>query len=241
MYSGFMFSVRGAAQLLLPLCIALCCVFSCQVSAAPTAFRDGGYDDVLELCYTALEAHLCEGVKWGLPFRFYRPSLQKYSPDQWLWDSGSHMIVWSHRNTTNAVLDLRTMLQMQQPDGFIPEEIFWGPRTQLEDDEIRIQYSNSKFTDITQMPVLPFSLRAIFAASNDTSIVQEFLPKLVRYFQWWRTARDSGDGLVSIIHNWESGLDASPAYDQMFHVNVTRVDKQSFWEIYPKFVELAIT
>ena len=58
------------------------------------------------------------------------------------------MIVWSHRNATNAVLDMRTMLQMQQPNGFVPEEIFWGPRTQQEDDEIRIQYSNSKFTDI---------------------------------------------------------------------------------------------
>jgi hypothetical protein len=212
-----------------------------QGCAEPAARRYDGYDDVLQLCYTALEEHLCEGVKWGLPFRFYRPSLQKYSPDQWLWDSGSHMIVWSHRNTTNAVLDLRTMLQMQQPDGFIPEEIFWGPRTQLEDDEIRLQYSNSKFTDITQMPVLPFSLRAMFAAGKDTSIIQEFLPKLVRYFQWWRSSRDSGDGLVSIIHNWESGLDASPAYDQMFHVNVTHVDKQSFWEMYPKFVELALT
>jgi hypothetical protein len=67
------------------------------------------------------------------------------------------------------------------------------------------------------------------------------LPKLVRYFQWWRTTRDSGDGLVSIIHNWESGLDASPAYDQMFHVNVTLVDQKSFWQLYPKFVELSLT
>ena len=235
-----MFPLVEVMRLVILLLLSLCYVCS-NVCAAPAPPRHTGYDDVIQLCYNALEAHLCEGTKWGLPFRFYRPSLQKYSPDQWLWDSGAHMIVWSHRNATNAVLDMRTMLQMQQPDGFVPEEIFWGPRTQQEDDKIRIQYSNSKFSDITQMPVLPFSLRAIFAASGDASVVQEFLPKLVRYFQGWRNTRDSGDGLVSIIHNWESGLDASPAYDEMFHVNVTRVDKRSFWEMYPKFVELAIS
>ena len=61
------------------------------------------FDDVLQQCYGTLEANLCQGTKWGLPFRFYRPSLQKYSPDQWLWDSGAHMIVWSHRDASNAV------------------------------------------------------------------------------------------------------------------------------------------
>ena len=36
---------------------------------------------------------------------------------QWLWDSGAHMITWSNKNVTNSILDLRTMLQMQQDDG----------------------------------------------------------------------------------------------------------------------------
>jgi hypothetical protein len=196
-------------RLVILLLLSLCYVCS-NVCAAPAPPRHTGYDDVIQLCYNALEAHLCEGTKWGLPFRFYRPSLQKYSPDQWLWDSGAHMIVWSHRNATNAVLDMRTMLQMQQPDGFVPEEIFWGPRTQLEDDELRLQWSNARHSDITQFPVLPYALRAIYEATNDAAVVLEFLPPLVRYMQWWRRTRDDGDGLVSMLHNWE-GLDASPA------------------------------
>ena len=36
--------------------------------------------------------------------------------------------MWSHRNVSNAIADMRTMLQMQQPDGRIPEIIFWGPQ-----------------------------------------------------------------------------------------------------------------
>jgi hypothetical protein len=169
-----------------------------------------GFDDVLQQCYDTLEANLCEGTKWGLPFRFYRPSLQKYSPDQWLWDSGAHMIVWSHRNASNSVEELRTLLRMQRPDGFVPEEIFWGARTQLEDDELRLQWSNTRHSDITQYPVLPYALRAIYAATKDAALIAEFLPPLVRNMLWWRRARDDGDGLVSILHNWE-GLDASPA------------------------------
>ena len=167
------------------------------------------FDDVLQQCYGTLEANLCQGTKWGLPFRFYRPSLQKYSPDQWLWDSGAHMIVWSHRDASNAVGELGTLLQLQRPDGFVPEEIFWGARTQLENEELLLQWSNTRHSDITQYPVLPFALRAIHHATADASIVARFLPQLLRYMQWWRQARDDGDGLVSMLHNWE-GLDASP-------------------------------
>ena len=38
---------------------------------------------------------------------------------------------------------------------------------------------------------------------------------------WWADSRDvDGNGLVSIIHGWESGMDASPAYDDALHVGV---------------------
>src|SRR4051812_23954730 len=49
---------------------------------------------IINTAYSFLESHLCQGTKWGNSYYFFRPSLQKYSPDQWLWDSGSHMIVW---------------------------------------------------------------------------------------------------------------------------------------------------
>jgi hypothetical protein len=193
----------------------------------PQPFPSSGYEDVLQQCYDVLDANLCEGSKWGLPFRFYRPSVQKYSPDQWLWDSGAHMIVWSHRNASNSVAELRTLLQLQRADGFVPEEIFWAARTQIENDELLLQWSNSRHSDITQYPVLPFALRAIHDATADAAVVAEFLPRLVRNMQWWRHARDDGDGLVRILHNWE-GLDASPAYaDQLSALHRTNLTSQA--------------
>jgi hypothetical protein len=45
-------------------------------------------------------------------------------------------------------------------------------------------------------------------------ILKEMVPKLVRYFNWWKDNRDvDGNGLVTILHPWESGIDLSPAYD----------------------------
>lgn len=196
---------------------------------------------IKDTCYAFLEEHLCEGEKWNLPFHFYRPSLEKYSPDQWLWDSGSHMIVWSHKNVSNSILDLRTMLQMQQPDGRIPEQIFWGPRDAMGEASILKQYSNTKVTDITQMPVLAHSLRSIYNQTGDLGLLKEFVYPLIDYFHWWRNARDLGDGLVVIVHNWESGLDASPAYDEAFHVEVTEVNKTAWARLYPKFHQLIKT
>lgn len=128
------------------------------------------FDDVLQLCCGTLEANLCHGTKCALPFTFYRPSLQKYSPDQWLWGSGAHMIVWSHRDASNAVGELGTLLQLQRPDGVVPEEIFWGERTmQLENEELLLQCSNTRHSDIAQYHMLPFALRAIHVATADAS------------------------------------------------------------------------
>ena len=120
-----------------------------------------------------------------------------------LWDSGAHMIVWSNKNVTNSILDMRTMLQMQQPDGRIPEEIFWSDRTLEQNALILLQYSSTKFTDTTQMPVLAYSLREMYNKSNkNKNVLKEFLYPLVNYFKWWRNERDLGDGLVVILHNW---------------------------------------
>lgn len=99
-------------------------------------------------------------------------------------------------------------------------------------------YSSTVYSDITQMPVLPYSLRAIYEASGDVAHLGEFLAPLVDFYQWWRDTRDDGDGLIAAIHNWETGMDASPAYDPAFHVYITDVNETSFWQLYPKFIEI---
>ncbi len=98
------------------------------------------------------------------------------------------------------------MLQKQLPNGMIPEEIFWSDRSASQNAELLLTWTTDENTDITQMPVLPFSLRAIYNVTKDPELIKEFLPPLVNYFKWWRANRDQGDGLVTAINNFETGL-----------------------------------
>ncbi|MGV9173680.1 MAG: MGH1-like glycoside hydrolase domain-containing protein, partial [Promethearchaeia archaeon] len=149
-------------------------------------------DEIIDACYRHLKSNEVSGKKWGLPFHFYKPANTKYGPSQWLWDSGWHIIVWSHRNVNNSIKDLRTMLQFQQPNGFIPEMIFWknNPGFFAKVKNVLFGYSHEKYTDITQMPMLAYSVRAMWNATNDESLLKEFVPKLIKYFEWWENERD---------------------------------------------------
>lgn len=190
--------------------------------------------ELIDQCYLALKAHGVSGTKWEKNYWFYRPALRKYGANQWLWDSGWHMIVWSHRRPENAVADLRSLLQFQQDDGFIPEIIFWGQNALLRKLNRFVNgYSHEEYTDLTQMPMLAYSVRAIWQATHDKNLLKEFVPKIVKFLEWWQNRDHDNDGLVSIIHPWESGIDASPMYDPVFNLRNPRA-----YAMYPKFWRL---
>ncbi len=64
-----------------------------------------------------------------------------------------------------------------------------------------------------QPPVIAQAVEAIVDAGGD-DFVPEALPALERYYRFLARERDpDGDGLVSIISQYESGLDFSPVYD----------------------------
>lgn len=94
----------------------------------------------------------------------------------------------SWRNATRSTLELASLLEAQQSDGRVPEEVSWPGAT-----------GNHK----TQMPVLPWTLWAIYNQTHDTSVLRRFVPPLIKYWEWWRTTRDiDGNGLVTILHPW---------------------------------------
>jgi Mannosylglycerate hydrolase MGH1-like glycoside hydrolase domain len=210
-----------------------CPEFPTQNTSTPAA--------IVNQAFYFLECHRMVGTKFGKPFHFFRPSLEKYGPDQWLWDSCSHQIALSWRKnggTDDATAALRTLFSMQKPDGRVPEEIFWGDNGAMGNILAYLEWSSPESADITQMPLPPFSLRAIFNRTRDVRLLKEFVPKIVKYYDWWASTRaPDGDDLVYIIHGWESGLDASPTYDQAYGV---KDPKPEFLSLYSKFIELVI-
>jgi hypothetical protein len=191
-----------------------------------------------------LSGELMQGTKWNKPFFAFRPSLpgSKYGASSWLWDQSAQMTVLSRLNVTEAVLCLRTMLQWQDASGFIPEIVNWGDQTLAQEAAFEAYYGNQQITPITRSPVLGFALAAMVGAvqtqSDKAALISEFLGPIVRYNDWWLRTRDPFDiGLVSIVHSWESGMDASPAYDEAYGLKTAQ---PWFLELYPRFVELCL-
>ena len=117
-----------------------------------------------------------------------------------------------------------------------------------------ITFSNPQVSDLIQTPLLPWALQRLASSPEGLDAVREFAPSLVAYFDWWANTRDAdGDGLVSILHPWESGLDSSPMYDA-YHEQWIKQDRHdptgepavaevgwgdpSWGDIYPHFGEI---
>lgn len=161
----------------------------------------------------------------GNNYGFTEPALWKYGASQWLWDSSSAVITNSNTNIEKAKLEMKTLFVQQQADGRVAETVEWP-------------YESAN--EVSQMPVIPWALQAVYKASGDLDLLKELVPKLVNYWYWWKNTRDvDGNGLVTVIHPWESGIDASPCYDDAWHVyNISKIPDIAWLELYPLFPEL---
>jgi len=151
----------------------------------------------------------------GRRYDFVCPSPTAY-PFQWLWDSSFHAIALLHVDPELAKQEIRCLLQGLQADGFMPHMLLWEKNAHERAlAEYSIRLAHPFFTATTQPPVLARSIERILDATGDVAFVREVLPPILRIFDWWRDVRDpDGDGLVAIVQPDESGLDASPKYDE---------------------------
>ena len=148
-------------------------------------------------CETFLNKNLLTGAAYGYDYSFNQPSQFKYSPSQWLWgknpfgtlssdealinqDSGAHQVAWTALgHSDRAVADLRSLLNFQLEDGRIPQRVNWRESKSWYDPFNPMLYSTTEYNDLTQMPVLPYSLRSIYSATGDVGLLEEFVPNLL--------------------------------------------------------------
>ena len=158
----------------------------------------------------------------------YTIPCQGLYPFQWNWDSGFIALGYAHFNIEAAVSEIKTLLDAQWSNGFIPHIVFQqpsdtyfpGPDFQRADLS---PYAHPKFSSsgITQPPVLGFVLERIFnrveASTLDSSLLEELALKIFKNIAYFYQNRDPNDeGLAFIFHNWESGTDNSPVWDEVW-------------------------
>jgi hypothetical protein len=163
-----------------------------------------------------LETNTRFGDLNGRRHRFSVPSIDAY-PFQWFWDSCFHAIVWARFDTERAADELRGLLAWQRPDGFVPHVVFWaGDRISvrqvwhhLESRGIPL-VRRPQTSEYVQPPVLAQAVERIGG-----SFAREALPAVAAFYRYLADARDPDrDGLISIVAQFESGIDFSPAYDE---------------------------
>lgn len=149
-------------------------------------------------------------------------------PFQWFWDSGFIAIGFAHFDMDKAEKEIETLLDTQWKNGFIPHIIFhsendsYFPGPNFHRSDLHpLSSKKYKTTGMTQPPVTGFVLECIYKNSSDKKRTLKFIEKVIDkvYFnhQYFYSSRDPKDeGLVYIYHNWESGTDNSPIWDDIW-------------------------
>ncbi len=150
------------------------------------------------------------GERRGTRFEYTEPSPGRY-PWQWYWDSCFAAIVWRRFEPARARAELESLLAAQRPDGFVGHTIFWRSRVSL----LRLLFYNvaSRDTDQTESIQPPLLAWAWRIAVGDPA--EE--PRIAQQVEWLSANRDlEGDGLLWIVQPDESGLDASPKFEEVW-------------------------
>jgi hypothetical protein len=151
-----------------------------------------------------------EGERDGIHFSCTEPSPGRY-PWQWYWDSCFAAIVWRRFDRDRARAELESLLAVQRPDGFVGHTIFWRRRVSfLRSFFYNVTSRTALQTETIQPPLLAWAWRI---AVGDPAAE----PRIVAHMDWLAANRDlEGDGLLWIVQPDESGLDASPKFEQVW-------------------------
>jgi hypothetical protein len=149
-------------------------------------------------------------------------------PFQWNWDSGFIAIGLAHFDMQKAIKEMETLLDAQWGNGFIPHIIFhtesdsYFPGADFHCSHLHPSASKKyKSTGMTQPPVAGFALQELYKISKDKkeilAAITPMLDKVYNNHKYFYQQRDPhNEGLVYIYHNWESGTDNSPLWDDIF-------------------------
>lgn len=156
------------------------------------------------------------------------PSARLY-PFQWNWDSGFIALGYSYYNPSFAMDEIRYMFKGQWANGLLPHIVFHQPNDNYfpgpavwGTEGIANNESGVPVSGITQPPVFGFIVDKMHAILKDKEpgwidFLKEIFPKIVHFHRYLYEQRDPNqEGLVYIQHNWESGNDNSPRWDEVF-------------------------
>ena len=177
---------------------------------------------LLQRAERLLTANTRETASEGRSYRYTIPSPSRYR-FQWHWDSCFHAIVWAAVDVERARDELRALVARPTKAGLLPHIIYWqpdligrlgAPYLESAGADWLVPGRRPRASALMQPPLAAQALEIVVAGDTDDTFLRELLPSVARHYRYLANARDADrDGLISIISQFESGLDFSPVYD----------------------------
>ncbi|WP_299758276.1 trehalase family glycosidase [uncultured Pontibacter sp.] len=168
-----------------------------------------------------LYANMIKGESEGFSFHYTRPSPDTY-PFQYFWDTCFHVFTLTALGEHEmAKKHMRSLFLMQEEDGFVGHILYWKHSFPARITDIfqlkpksLLRLTKPHMTALVQPPLVAEAVQRIYTRTKDVAFVKEMLPKLKAYYDWLHRNRDfEGEGLLSIISPYESGMDWKASYD----------------------------
>ena len=153
---------------------------------------------------------------------FTVPTTSGLYPAQWNWDSAFVALAFVYlEEIERGWQEIDMLLRAQWQNGMVPHIVFhiddsgYFPNSQIWQTGEQIPSSG-----ISQPPVLATFVRRIIdrkgCADWERDRLRSIFPLLMRYHRWYHERRNY-QGLVKIIHPWESGFDNNQSYDEALY------------------------
>lgn len=148
-------------------------------------------------------------------------------PHQWLWDSCFIAIGLSHYNLDRAKQEVLSLFRGQWSNGMLPHMIFDNSVVHRKDRDMwrsrNNPYAPEDFatSGITQPPMVAEAVVRIgqqMSLPERRSWYQTVYSSLLQHHTWLYNERDPhGEGLVLLLHPWETGFDNTPPWMYELH------------------------
>lgn len=154
------------------------------------------------------------------------------TPSPHSWDAGFIAMAYAHDDLNRAIQEIRHVFSGQWTNGMLPHTIYsntskidYFPNASFWKTTLSKHSPTHILTaGITTPPIHAMVVWHIYQAAKNkdvaTVFLQEMYPKLLAAHRYLYKNRDPLDeGLVSIHHPWESGLNHSPLWDKSLKSN----------------------
>lgn len=188
------------------------------------------------LDFEAIKAHAREELQRNWTGEYFAPHLEGAFPDNFLWDTCFVAIGLAEDEPELAASLLLQLKRYQWPNGMFANQNVDATRpgtiierANFRTDKSRDAPENLPTSGFSQPPMLAEATLAVAEKldKDERSVfLDEMVPSITKYHEWLFDTRDiNGNGLVTQIHPYETGMDNSPPLELHVMDNRTQMER----------------